>query len=279
MTSAVHAPARTLRAVPSSDETWTDFVRSQIKPDWRSGEWDEEAMQFRGDPQNSLTKTYACPTVACSTRSSTENGFCNPCGIALKRSNLPRGEFIAQHRPQTSRHAAWGWFTLAGCTQTLRAELVYALQRRDEESIVLSPDRVRSVLAHVPTSTQSLLDLTEVVVASLSAADAGFVRTVQMELRRLDSAFHGADPTDGDVWDCALVGLRADPNRPYVAVTGALDFTVVRQPWLRELIKQYGRDTRPSVSEMRRTLQATEIESPDALTPPPRHHTAPTQHG
>lgn len=267
--------ARKLHPVDSSAETWLDYLQSRTKPEWRTNEWNPESLTFRGDPANSLTKTYVCPTVSCSTLAEVENGFCNPCRKAFPRSRRTFDQFVAEHRPHSSRHAEWGWFTLSNHSQTLQAEIVYALQRRDEETIVLGPDRMRGVLARIPTQTVSLLDLEPEFIESRSKADAGFIRSIQVELRRAHAAFAKVDLTESDVWDCALVGLRADPSRPYTAVTGVLDFTVIQQDWLRELIKQYGRDTRPSVAEMRRTLQGTEIASQTLARRP--HGNTPTR--
>ncbi|MFF3396255.1 hypothetical protein ACFYW1_35760 [Streptomyces sp. NPDC002669] len=75
---------------------------------------------------------------------------------------------------------------------------------------------------------------------------------MQVRLRRARVQYDGVDPTLADVWDCALVGLLSAPNRRYLAVSGHLDFQPIRQRWLREIVKEYGRAVRPTVAELRR---------------------------
>ncbi len=263
---------RALRAVPAvqpepGEDPWVEHLRSLLKPGWRTAEWKADKLEFQGDPANVLTKVYACPVPGCTTLAISENGLCEPCGKAFNkvRAQMTREQFIAARRPHPTRHADWGRFSLAEAPAPVAVELLWVLQRRDEEGIVLSPERVRAVLRKLPPTTESLLHLEEEFVESLSAANAGFVRTARIELRRQRQAFDGSDPTAPDVWDCALVGLKAGRGRAYTAVTGIVDFTKIRQPWLRELVKQYGRDTRPAVIELRQVVWAAELAS-DALT-------------
>ncbi|KXO88428.1 hypothetical protein AXK56_10695 [Tsukamurella pulmonis] len=87
------------------------------------------------------------------------------------------------------------------------------------------------------------------------------LRSLQQALRRLELRHRGEDGTEGDIWDCALVGLVSHRDRSYVAVTGSLDFTVVRQQWLRDLTRDVLRSLRPNVAECQRYIQAAELAS------------------
>ena len=242
-------------------DSWTEFIQARLSQQWRQVEWDSARWSFVGDPANPQTKAFHCGVTRCTTLAASKNSLCLPCRHAFGRQKATLAIFQVEHRPHASRHAWWGRFDLAGRSELLRSEMLYGLQQRDLDGVILCPNRVRSLLSHLPTEAAGLLTLPREVVDRLGAADVGLLRALLAPLRRLDMLFRRADATEPDVWDCALVGLRADPNRPYVSVTGTVDFTVVVQPWLRELVKQYGRDVRPSVSQLRRTVQVTGVAS------------------
>ncbi|MFF1920502.1 tyrosine-type recombinase/integrase [Streptomyces sp. NPDC058221] len=146
-------------------------------------------------------------------------------------------------------------------SSAVRQEMLYGLQQRDSAGISLVPQRVRRIVAGLPSGIGSLLDLDERFVSGLPAAAAGVLNGILLHVRRARVEFEGVDPTAGDVWECALVGLRAGRGRKYVAVHGDIDFRPVRQKWLRELVKEYGRTARPSVLDLRQTVYAATIAS------------------
>ena len=78
-------------------------------------------------------------------------------------------------------------------------------------------------------------------------------------------SLQGIDPTAGDVWDSALVGLTAGPNRQYRAMSGTIDFRPIRQAWLRRIVQEYGRSIRPPAATLRRIVGSFVIAS-DVLT-------------
>ncbi|WP_212910256.1 site-specific integrase [Streptomyces sp. TS71-3] len=84
--------------------------------------------------------------------------------------------------------------------------------------------------------------------------------TVEYEFRQ----FSGDDPSLEDVWDGAAMGLWAASHRRYGTHSGTIDFTTVRQRWLREIIKEWGRSVRPDMQTLRVSLKAFSIAS-DAL--------------
>ncbi|MFK4147987.1 tyrosine-type recombinase/integrase [Streptomyces sp. NPDC004065] len=150
----------------------------------------------------------------------------------------------------------------------VRQEILYGLQQRDEAGISLVPQRVRRIVAGLPAGLASLLDLDASFPAGLPASTAGVLNGVLLHVRRARIEFEGVDPTSGDVWECALVGLTAGRGRKYVAVHGDIDFRLVKQRWLRELVKEYGRTARPTVLDLRQTVYAATIAS-SALTSRP----------
>jgi hypothetical protein len=143
----------------------------------------------------------------------------------------------------------------------VRHEILYGLQHRDDAGISLVPQRVRRIVADLPQGLDSLLSLGSDFSSQLPAAARGVLNGLLLHIRRARAEFEGADPTSGDVWECALVGLTAGRGRKYKAVHGVIDFRPVRQTWLRELVKEYGRTARPDVLELRQTVYAATIAS------------------
>ncbi|WP_228985410.1 hypothetical protein, partial [Streptomyces sp. DH12] len=97
----------------------------------------------------------------------------------------------------------------------VRQELLYGLQQRDDAGISLVPQRVRRIVAGLPSGLGSLLDLDASFSSSLPAAASGVLNGVLLHVRRARVEFEGADPTSGDVWECALIGLTAGRGRRY----------------------------------------------------------------
>ncbi|MCW8101734.1 tyrosine-type recombinase/integrase [Streptomyces tauricus] len=155
---------------------------------------------------------------------------------------------------------------------TVRTEILYALQQRDQLDVILVPGRIRSLIASLPTGVDSLLDLAPGFPSSLDKLRAATLRGLLDQLARARSQYDGSDPTAGDVWDCSLVGLVAGKRREYRATSGTIDFTVLRQTWLREVTKEYGRQVRPTVLELRAAVHAAAIASA-ALTSRPNSET------
>ncbi|MFF6995582.1 hypothetical protein ACFY93_11555 [Streptomyces sp. NPDC008313] len=152
-------------------------------------------------------------------------------------------------------------FSLAGVSPAVRQELLYGLQQRDDAGISLVPQRVRRIVAGLPAGLGSLLDLDASFSSRLPAAASGVLNGVLQHVRRARVEFEGTDPTSGDVWECVLIGLTAGRGRKYTAVHGDIDFRPVRQRWLRELVKEYGRTARPNVMDLRQTVYAATIAS------------------
>lgn len=259
---------------PAQGTTWDAFVADALALTWRAGEWDSHTSLFTGDPDNPHTGIYPCATQRCTTLVAVENGFCSACGRWRRRLQMDREEFARTHTPPpgyayraqagreargllTARH-----FTLAHLAPLVRAEILYGLQQRDQEGYTLYPFATKRTVEQLPARIESLLDLVPADVESYrSAAHRGLLRGLLAPVKRLYLAFTGEDGTAADVWDSALVGFRSAPNRTYTAVSGQLDFRPLRQPWLREAVKEWARATRPSAANVQRTLQATTLAS------------------
>jgi len=252
-----------------SGPEWPDWLSERLAPDWRVREWDHDKALFTADPSNPATKVFSCVVAACSTHVASNGARCDACRKARHLQGNPAG-FDTEYRPVVSRRRpniadgalpGVSQFSLSGVSPAVRHELLYALQQRDAAGISLVPQYIRRIVAGLPSELDSLLRLSKEFISELPAAASGVLNGLLLHVRRARVEFEGVDPTSGDVWECALVGLSAGRGRKYVAVHGDIDFQSVRQQWLRELVKEYGRTVRPCVLDLRQTVYASSIAS------------------
>ncbi|MFF2128459.1 tyrosine-type recombinase/integrase [Streptomyces olivochromogenes] len=249
--------------------TWAAWLAERLLPGWRAAEWDESALLFTAVPGNPGTSVFICRVEACSTHVAHNGGRCSACRRARwSRSNPSDFDETyvpdsARRRPNISKGPLPGvsQFSLSGVSPAVRHEILYGLQQRDAAGINLVPQRIRRVVAELPPGLSSLLDLDESFTQGLPAEAAGVLNGTLLHAQRARLQFDGGDATSGDVWQSSLVGLTAGRGRKYAAVHGVIDFRIIRQSWLRELVKEYGRAARPNVLDLRQTLYAASIAS------------------
>ncbi|MFJ2936670.1 tyrosine-type recombinase/integrase [Streptomyces sp. NPDC087219] len=264
-----------------ADTSWASWLAERLLSGWRAAEWDEGALLFTAVPGNPTTSVYICRVAACPTHVAHDGGRCSACSrTRWSHGNPPDFDatFVpdtARRRPNVSTGSLPGvsQFSLSEVSSAVRREIQYGIQQRDAAGINLVPQRVRRLVAALPSPLPTLLDLDESFVRQLPAEVAGVLNGILQHVRRARLEYEGTDPTSGDVWECSLVGLTAGPGRKYTALHGVIDFRPVRQPWLRELVKDYGRAVRPNVIEFRQTVYAATLAS-TALTDRP-HGDAP----
>ena len=172
---------------------------------------------------------------------------------------------MADERPRLGVHQ----FSLAGLPELLRVELLYALQRRDHAPPPLDPTEVRILLARLGGAA-SLRDADPQVVCEsggveYNSATRGLFRDLRRHLDRAWAQYTGADPFAGDVWQVALLDLHVNASRRWPATQGVIDFGVIEPAWLREIVKDWARSTRPYLQRLRETLRACQAAS-HALT-------------
>ncbi|MFD6998748.1 tyrosine-type recombinase/integrase [Streptomyces mirabilis] len=249
--------------------TWAAWLAERLLRGWRAAEWDESALLFTADPGNPATSVFICRVAACSTHVAHNGGRCSACRKARWSRGNP-ADFdetyvpdSVRRRPNISKGPLPGvsQFSLSGVSSAVRQEILYGLQQRDTAGINLVPQRIRRVVAELPSGLSSLLDLDESFTQGLPAEAAGVLNGMLLHVQRARLQFDGGDATSGDVWQSSLVGLTAGRGRKYAAVHGVIDFRTIRQPWLRELVKEYGRSARPNVLDLRQTLYAASIAS------------------
>lgn len=249
----------TARSTPAaSNLSWEQFLENAVENDWRPQEWDASTFTFTGDPSSINTAVSRCVTEACRSIIDGSNlGLCQACKARRLRWDDADGDFSSTYVPRFRKPSTAVYsFSLAALTPTLRNEIIYGLQQRDADSVALRPTAVAAMVRTLDDA-ESVLDASGLG----SGLHLSYLRSVQSHVRRLRAAHAGRDGTEGEIWDCALVGLFSARDRKYRAAKGILDFTVIRQNWLRQLALEWARATRPSVADARQVLHAAEIAS------------------
>jgi integrase len=169
--------------------------------------------------------------------------------------------WIAAQQPRLGVHQ----FSLAGLPELVRFELLYGLQRRDEAPPPLEPTQVRILISRL-TGADSLRDADPQAVCESGGVQYNdSIRGLFADLRRhLDRAWaqhSGADPFAGDLWQVSLLNLQSNGSRRWPATQGVVDFTTIEVTWLRGVVKEWARDTRPYLQRLRQALRACRTAS------------------
>ena len=129
-------------------------------------------------------------------------------------------------------------FCLAGLPELLGVEVLYALQQRDLSPLPMDPTQVRILLARLTGADHCATPTREAVCESggteYNSATRGLFRDLRRHLDRAWVQHTGTDPTAGDLWQVALLGLHPNASRPWPATHGVVDFRPIEPPWLRE---------------------------------------------
>lgn len=264
MTIAAPQPA------PDVANHWLDHLRSQLRSDWHPTEWDVEEWLFIGDPDVSTTYLRACGTKGCTRFSA--HPTCSSC-VRLAATHTDPQELHRRLSEIETKRGKWrtsrkrtGNFDLKPLLEPYRTELLYALQQDDLDGYSLHPMPIAGLVKRTAACT-SMLDPAwhlSAVTASQPTVRA-IVNRLLRHIRRAWALLEGQDPTLGDVWDMYLVGLSPDKHSASRhRKLSPLDFTQIRQPWLREATKNYVRDARPKLGEARTIVKSITFVS-DAL--------------
>ena len=219
-----------------------------------------------------LTRAPRCRVAGCERDSIGARQLCRFHDNRLKRhhntttlSSELLAAWVAGESPRLGVHQ----FSLAGLPGGLRIELLYGLQQRDQAPPPLDPTQVRILLSRLGDAASLREADPQTVCESggtvYNSATRGLFRDLRRHLDRAWAQYAGTDPFVGDVWQVALLDLRVNPSRRWPATQGVLDFGVIAQPWLREVVKDWARATRPYLQRLRETLRACQTAS-HALT-------------
>ena len=121
-----------------------------------------------------------------------------------------------------------GQVSLHGLTGRAAAEVLFGLQQRTRSGTTTNPVRLRQVAWELRRTGAA-------AVSGITGGDQTQHRLVRSLARHAGRAFLAPESEAGkDVWDLAAFGLP-----------GRLDFTRLRQPWLRESARRWAADNLP----------------------------------
>ncbi len=217
-----------------------------------------------------LSRAAECQVAGCDRESISRRRLCRFHDQRLHRRGLLTGDelaaWVASERPRLGVHQ----FSLAGLPELLRVELLYALQQRDQAPPPLDPTQVRILLARLGDAASLREADPQLVCESggmqYNSATRGLFRDLRRHLDRAWARYAGADPFAGDVWQVALLDLRINASRRWPATRGVIDFRVIEPAWLREIVKDWARSTRPYLQRLRETLRACQAASHALVT-------------
>ena len=215
-----------------------------------------------------LGRLADCKVPGCEREGRTSRGLCRFHDRRLRSqrqvASLSDDElacWASTQSPQLCAHQ----FCLSGLEELVRVELLFALQRRDEMPPPLSPAHVRMLVNRLGGVGSIRRADHEAVGESGGMQSNSVVRGLFRHLRRhLERAWAdhtGIDAYGGDIWEIALLDLRPNGSRRWPATEGVVDFRVIELDWLREVIRSWGKDTRPYVQKLRQALLACRIAS------------------
>jgi integrase len=220
-----------------------------------------------------LARAAECRVAGCDRESIARRGLCRFHDQRLHRRGILAGDelaaWVAGERPRLGVHQ----FSLAGLHELPRTELLYALQHRDQAPPPLDPTEVRILLARLGDAASLREADPQVVCESggmqYNAGTRGLFRGLRRHLDRAWAQYCGADPFAGDVWQVALIDLPVNASRRWPATQGEIDFGVIEPAWLREIVKDWARSTRPYLQRLRETLRACQAASHALITAGP----------
>ncbi|WP_331733606.1 site-specific integrase (plasmid) [Embleya sp. NBC_00888] len=217
-----------------------------------------------------------CPVLGCSKERQSSLGLCN--------AHYRRWKTERRRRESEGRSDACGpddlavWlrgevplldmarFSLGPLSDVGRLEMLFVLQARDALGQTIPPKDVKACV-------KRLTGLESIAFAGTQFPDyakmrdigcASILRQVQWHLSVALDNFRGIDPTRKLVWDLRVIGqripsLRTVTDRPRHA--SFLDFSEIRQPWLRDLVMHYGRVASPTSARLHDAHRAAVITS------------------
>ncbi|MGW6394147.1 tyrosine-type recombinase/integrase [Streptomyces sp. NPDC055103] len=168
--------------------------------------------------------------------------------------------WIAHETPYLSAHQ----FSLAPLSKLGRLEVLYAIQQRDLRNQYVDPGSLRSAIQRLTGVPSLLAGGPEVFEPSRPTGRnvEALIRDIGWTINQGYDQLRGIEPTDKLVWDMKAVGnpttFRNEGPRNR---SGSVDFSVIRQPWLREAVMEWARSTRPASDRFRRHVLACTVTS------------------
>jgi integrase len=157
-----------------------------------------------------------------------ESGLCSVHFQMWRADGRPDGAAFARWKARVRQPANSRVLSLRGLPDLLRLELVYAIGCRAAEQVSVVTGGMRPWVDQL--RGLGIGSVTEFDLGALDGvADAGHVRFARFSVDRVRLAYGDEDgERRRDVWDLRLFGR-----------SGRLDFTAIRQEWLREVTKTW----------------------------------------
>ncbi|MGW3699516.1 tyrosine-type recombinase/integrase [Streptomyces sp. NPDC005149] len=171
-------------------------------------------------------------------------------------------EWAERQTPCLSAHM----FSLAPLAPIVRLEVFYALQRRDGRDQNILPKAVRGAVTRLASLHSIALagdaypDYSHIRETNLAA----LMRELQWSTSTSFDEFRGVDPTHRTAWDLRVVSTTIPSLKAPDSVTrktSVIDFTAVRQDWLRNLVMHWARTANPDSHTLRVHYRASVIAS------------------
>ena len=148
--------------------------------------------------------------------------------------------------------------------QLVRIELLYALQRRDEAPPSLDPLQVRILISRLDGASSVRRADPEAVCESggvqYNGTIKGFFRDLRRHLERAWTHYTGSTLMPV-MCGMGLLDLQSNGSRRWPATEGTVDFGAIELRWLREVLKDWARTTRPYLQGLRQALGACRVAS------------------
>ncbi|MGV9855551.1 hypothetical protein ACWDWU_43410 [Streptomyces sp. NPDC003442] len=210
-----------------------------------------------------FTDVPVCLVTHCAGPSTNSRGLCNYHWRAWRKecrtsaSPVP----VAQWAPGQPLYLLAHQFHLAPLPETLRWEVLYAVQQMDQWVRALEPHWIRGVIRDL-TTADTLVDTTN--ADRLTKPHQSAVRVMdnlQSAARAGYSDFSGITVIDQDVIDLRVLGLCHNASGKRRHLPGRVDLREVHQPWLRQALRHWVTTARPTTEDFKRTFHATTIAS------------------
>lgn len=208
-------------------------------------------------------------------------------GLCTRHSRLykdQKPESYDRWRKQQTPYLESHQFYLGALSETVRLEVLFALQERDRNHQTIHPGAIRVIVRELSNET-SILELSESEIPTRFRADSqGFrisiIRDILNVVLREYSSFTGIDETDKDTIDLIRAGASIDSLTMYGTRRRSLHVIDLREfkcSWIRELYRHWLKDyiaarSEPSNKEIRDVLKSALIAD-SALDSLGRHNT------
>jgi putative transposase len=182
-----------------------------------------------------LAELGACTAASCYRAvANPQTGLCVPHGQLWRADGRPAGQAFEKWAARVRRPVNSRVLSLRGLPELVRLELVYAIGCRAAEQVSVVTGGMRPWIDQLRAAAVS--SVTEFDLAELDhVGDRHHVRFARFSVDRVRLAY--ADPEKeraNDVWDLRLFGRSGHRH---------IDFTAIRQPWLREAAKGWAAAT------------------------------------